>query len=185
MITATRSTIVTLTIIGCILALATFFAVRVAMEKYADSHAPDFAALQPETRIGYKDLSGHSFDLRTFDDKPLIVNAWASWSPFSKTELETLARLKREYADAFEVIAINRKETPETIAAYLSQIGDTEGIIFLQDETDQFFSTVTGFAMPESVFYNRDGNIVVHVRGSMTEADMRANIDAILKDTNE
>ncbi len=92
---------------------------------------------------------------------------------------------EKEYADAFEVIAINRKETRDTIAAYLSQIGDTEGIVFLQDETDQFFTTVTGFAMPESVFYNKEGNIVMHARGTLTEAEMRAHIAAMLAAPDE
>ncbi len=180
-----RSTGITFILLGSILLIAAFFAIRVSLERYAESHKADIAAIQPDALVGYKDLSGLSVDLQMFEGKPLIVNAWASWSPFSKTELETLARLKHEYGDAFEVIAINRKETRDTIAAYLSQIGDTEGIVFLQDETDQFFTTVTGFAMPESVFYNKEGNIVMHARGTLTEAEMRAHIAAMLAAPDE
>jgi thiol-disulfide isomerase/thioredoxin len=130
-------------------------------------------------------MSGNAVDLRAYKDKPLIINAWATWSPFSRAELTTLASLKREFGDAFEVIAINRKESPATIAAYLEQIGDISGITFLQDESDQFFGTVSGYAMPESVFYNREGNTVAHVRGTMTEAEMRENIARMLAQRND
>lgn len=155
------------------------------MDKYAASHKTDLGAIQSEEHVAYKDMSGAPVDLALYEDTPIIVNAWATWSPFSATELVTLASLKREYGDVFEVIAINRKESPGTITAYLGQIGDTSGITFLQDETDHFFNTVTGFAMPESVFYNRDGKIVAHVRGTMTEAEMRAHIETMLKRANE
>ena len=183
--TLTRSTTLTLFVLVGILLLATFFAARVLMEKYATAHKTDIAAIQSDAQVGYKDLAGTSVNLADYEDTPLIVNAWATWSPFSATELVMLAKLKQEYGDAFEVIAINRKESPATMSAYLSQIGNTEGITFLQDETDQFFTTVTGFAMPESVFYNKKGNIVSHVRGTMTETDMRAKIEVMFQNEGD
>ncbi len=177
-----RSAYITLFVLGAILLVAGAIAGYIMYERYQEAHAPDIAAIQPEETVVYRDMSGNEIDLRTFAGKPLIVNAWATWSPFSRDELLALAALKHEYGDAFDVLAVNRKEPQSTIEAYLAQIdGDLSGITFIQDEADAFFTTVMGYAMPETIYYNEEGNIVEHVRGNQTEEAIRERIEAMLK----
>ncbi len=132
------------------------------------------------TTAPYTDFSGQPFDFSVARGKPLIVNAWATWSPFAATELPALAEIKRSFGDKIEIIAINRKEAPATIAAYLQTLPSTEGITFVNDSSDHFFNTVVGYAMPETLFYDGQGNLVEQVRGTLTQNEFKKRIEALV-----
>lgn len=147
---------------------------------YARGHA-DLTKAVAGRNAPYTDLSGATVDLAFFQGKPLVVNVWASWSPFSKDELPLLARMHERYGDTVTIVAMNRKEDKTRARAYLAYIGDPKGPTYLIDPTDHFYNTVAGFAMPETIFYNATGNIVGHVRGVLTEEGFVNQINALLK----
>lgn len=132
----------------------------------------DLKVIENKEGTTYTDLDGTPVSLLDYKGTPLIINAWASWIPFSQEELKLLAKIKNTYGDSIVVLAINRKEDIPTIKAYLDFIGKQEGIIFLNDPSDNFYKAVQGYAMPETVFYNADGVIVSHKRGVLTEAEL-------------
>jgi thiol-disulfide isomerase/thioredoxin len=134
--------------------------------------------VESEEGVTYTDLDGNPVSLVAYKGKPLIINSWASWIPFSKDELKLLSLLQ-ESDDAVTVIAINRMENVATIKAYLDFIGKPEGIVFLSDATDTFYKAIQGYAMPETVFYDRDGLIVRHVRGVLTESELNTVVESM------
>lgn len=130
----------------------------------------------------YTDLEGNPFTFELYEGKVRVVNAWASWSPFSYAELKDLETLAREYEDKEVVfIAINRKESKEQAKSYLSTIQEFKKMIFAIDVTDAFYTSIKGYAMPETVFYDARGNVVFHKRGNMTLEEMREHIEAVLR----
>ena len=146
----------------------------------------DIAKLQPDGEIPYTDLSGEPVDLADFAGKTLVINAWASWCPFCIEELPDMAQLAKEYLDDdVVVIAINRKESPNTAKAFVKHVGSPKDIVFLLDSEDRFYKSIGGFSMPETIFYDKDGNISLHKRGVMNLEEMKSHLDKALRVTNE
>ena len=73
-------------------------------------------------------------------------------------------------------------EDRAVIRGYLATYGiDTAKILFLVDPGDTFYKGVGGYAMPETVFYARDGAIMTHTRGVLVEAELVRSAEALLK----
>ena len=104
---------------------------------------------------------------------PMVINLWATWCPFCVNELPDFATLQDEYGEVIKVIAINRGELSEVTREFIDSIGNSDSILFLQDSDDSYYSAIGGFAMPETLFVNSSGEIVVHKRGFMDIDEMR------------
>lgn len=130
------------------------------------------------------DYDGDEVSLEEFRGKPLVINSWAVWCPFCREELPDFAALQKEFGDQIVVIAIDRQEPLEKAKGYTDELGISEKTVFLLDATDSFYKSIGGFSMPETIFVNARGDIVVHKRGPMELEEMRENANKIL-DTNE
>jgi thiol-disulfide isomerase/thioredoxin len=130
--------------------------------------------------IRYTDMEGNSIDLRSYESEILIVNVWASWSPFTSHDHEILRDLKAEFGDAITIRAVNRMESKETAKAYLDSIGTQEGIEYVIDTTDYLFVSQGGYAMPETLMFDRIGNLKGHIRGVLDAENVRRTIKEIL-----
>lgn len=177
-ITKTRAVIVlAIVLVGC--AIATFLIVSPS-SPFAGLQN-DLKAIEPSIEASYTDLDGNPVLLSTFKGKSLIINSWATWMPFSKDELLLLSEIKRRNGDEVQVLAINRMEDKEYIKSYLSAFSIETNIIFLVDPTDNFFKAIGGYAMPETVFYDRDGVMQAHKRGVLTKDELEQYSNNILK----
>jgi len=141
----------------------------------------DLKTIAPEESVSYTDLNGNPVDLASFKGKPLIINAWATWIPFSQTELPLLIQAQQRYGNAITILAINRMEDTIIIRSFLETFGiQQDGIIFLTDPSDFFYRAIGGYAMPEMVFYRSDGVIQNHIRGTVTESDLNQFIESLI-----
>jgi len=105
--------------------------------------------------------------------KPAIINTWATWCPFCVDELPEFAELQAAYRNDVRVIAVNRAESQARAEGYLSDLGVLGGMIYLYDGGDAWYRAIGGFSMPETLFVDAEGVIVLHKRGPLTfeEAD--------------
>jgi thiol-disulfide isomerase/thioredoxin len=141
----------------------------------------DLKTVEPPLEQSYTDLDGNPVKFSDFAGKPLVINSWATWMPFSKDELLALSTLQESKGDLLTILAINRMEDKSVIRAYLSTFGiDATKLIFLVDPADTFYKAVGGYAMPETVFYAKDGTIVHHTRGVLAPEELGSNADMIL-----
>lgn len=125
--------------------------------------------------LSLKNTEGRDIKLSDFKGKPLIVNMWASWCPFCKEELSSFAVLAEEHKEKIVILAVNRGEKPELVRNYaLTAASGT--IVFLLDEKDEFYKSVNGFSMPETLFVNEEGIIKLHRRGAMELEEMRRRV---------
>lgn len=140
----------------------------------------DLKNIEPAAEFAYTDLDGNTVLLSSVKGKPLVVNSWATWMPFSKDELILLNELKKQHGDKLEILAINRMEDREFIKSYLSTFGIERIVTFLTDPSDTFYKAISGYAMPETVFYTYDGTISFHKRGVLTEDEISEQVKNIL-----
>lgn len=141
--------------------------------------------LQSDGILPFTDLDNLPFDLSQYEGKTIIINTWATWTPFSIQELKDFEIFAEEQSDDVIIIAINRSETPERVKGYmLKYLGDPQAIVFLLDPKDAYYKSIEGFSMPETVFYNPDGSVFSHKHGSLTLNEMRTTLSK-MRETSE
>lgn len=177
-----RTVIVVLALLSILIVLGFLTYSFIAPQGLFSGLPNDLKALQADDSVRYTDLDGNIVDLNTFKGKPLIINSWATWIPFSQTELPLLGQLKQKHGDAITVIAINRMENSGMIRSFMSTFTIPDSIILLSDPTDNFYKAIEGYAMPETLFYDADGNIVAHIRGVLSEVEAENYINSMLTD---
>lgn len=170
----------TIAILVLVLALLGFFVYeRLSPHGIFAGLQNDLKTIQTES-VSYLDIEGNVVDLTQFKGRPLIINSWASWVPFSKDELKLLEGVQDLYGEKIVILAINRKEDTAVIKSYLSAMGISGKVLFLVDPIDNFYNVIGGFATPETVFYNSDGTMREHKRGVLTESELYGYIDALI-----
>lgn len=126
------------------------------------------------------DYNGNSISLEQFRGTPVVINSWAVWCPFCRAELSDFAELQKEFGDRVTVIAIDRQEPLEKAKGFTDELGITDDMMFLLDRSDSFYKSIGGFSMPETIFVNSSGEIVVHKRGPMDLSEMREHTNKIV-----
>jgi len=151
--------------------------------KTESSEANRVLGVVKESTGQFTDLDSNPFSFKEYKGKVIVANSWASWCPFCLSELSEFAKLSQEYStEEVVVVAINRKESNEVAKAFLKQINNTDNIIFVQDPQDNFYKSIKGFSMPETVFYDKKGNLSFQKRGHMKLAEMVNYVEQALID---
>ena len=186
--TFTRENVITIAVIGFLLlavGLYTFYSVKIANPK-EQSAASSALSLSESEGNSYTTLDGELVDLAQYDGRVRVVNSWASWCPFCVNELPDFAKLANEYSvDEVVVLAINRKEQSSLARRYIDTLTDVKGVIFILDPSDSFYSKIGGFSMPETIFYDKEGNISFHKRGFMSLEEMKKHTNKALEDSSK
>lgn len=127
-----------------------------------------------------QDYSGKIVSLSDFTGKSIVINSWASWCPFCRQELSDFATAQKEFIDKTVIIAVDRAESLSVAKGYTDKQRTTNNLIFLLDPLDSFYQSIGGFSMPETIFVNKNGEIVVHKRGPMEIQEIREKINQII-----
>lgn len=138
------------------------------------------ASLDPSLKLTLQDYNGKTVNLADFAGKPLVLNSWAAWCPFCRKELPDFVTAQKEFGDKVVIISINRQESLSTAKGYTDSQGTSNGLIFLLDPSDSFYQAIGGFSMPETIFVDKNSNIVEHKRGPMDINEIRQKINNIL-----
>ncbi|MCA9360389.1 TlpA family protein disulfide reductase, partial [Candidatus Kaiserbacteria bacterium] len=129
----------------------------------------------------YTDLEGNIILLSDYIGQVIVVNSWASWSPASVTELATIANLSAEFRDnEVKFLAINRSEPANTAISFIETYKISKEITFILDHDDRFYKRIEGYNMPETVIYDREGNVFHHERGSISASKLRKLVNQAL-----
>lgn len=180
-----RTTFLILFVLVALLLSAAYYTYQIKKEKkYAES---DFAQMAEAdgASFTYKTLDGQTVDMHSYRGSYLVVNTWATWTPFSVDELKMIHTVASEYSDKIVFLAINRKEASPLVASFVGKLGINDVPLVLLDEFDTFFKSIDGFAMPETIMYDQSGAIVYRSRGPMKEEVFRAALDTMLATSNE
>ena len=167
--------------IGIVIVAGVFFIAtsdrNTVTETKTNTSRSDFDRLSSITLVDYE---GNDVLLADFKGKPLVINSWAVWCPFCREELPDFVALQAEFGERLTVIAIDRQEPLRKAKGYTDELGITDDMLFLLDSSDSFYKKIGGFSMPETIFVNESGEIVVHKRGPMDLDEMREHVNKII-----
>lgn len=155
---------------------------RTGQEPTETTNAPtgEETQLEKVPNFSLQDYEGKTVSLADFAGKSLVINSWATWCPFCIKELPDFATAQKEFGDRIMIIAINRQESLLTAKDYTDGQGTSKDLIFLLDPKDSFYKSIGGFSMPETIFVDKNGNIVEHKRGPVDINEIRQKIQKIL-----
>ena len=112
-------------------------------------------------------LDGSPFMLEeAIAGKPTIINFWASWCPFCKTELPAFQSVSDEHSE-LEVIAINLQEDKEVAEQYWQNGGYTFTRVL--DPNAELKAKFKVFTQPTTIFIDERGEIIERRDGPLTE----------------
>lgn len=146
-----------------------------------EKRAAESESLAKAPNFSLQDYNGKTVSLADFPGKPLVINSWASWCPFCRQELPDFVTVQKELGDKIIFIAIDRAEPLSVAKQYSDQLGVSTDLVFLLDPGDSFYRDIGGFAMPETIFVDRQGRIRDHKRGPMSAAEIRERIKNVME----
>lgn len=179
-----RASIITLIVMaGIVLAGTVYILLMDESEKQKRQETPAANALLiDEGEQPYTDLAGQPIQLADDFGNVLVVTSWASWCPQCKDDLARLDAVAQEFAQReVSFLAINRAEDTYSAERYLATITRPSYVRIVLDPDDHFFAANTGYAMPETLVYSREGNVLLHQRGSLHTDELKQAIEKALE----
>jgi thiol-disulfide isomerase/thioredoxin len=153
-----------------LLFLAALF-VSVSCKKPAESRLPN---------VDLKDLAGRTIQLADFRGKPLLINFWATWCGPCRIEIPMLNELHRKYGKDLVIIGISTDDEGASVVKEFNREVPIEYRSLLKTPSvEESFGGV--WALPTSIFYNRQGNQVEKIIGLQTKEFFEKTIQKTLK----
>ncbi len=136
----------------------------------ANHPAPDFALPV---------LDGSTLKLSDLKGQVVLINVWATWCPPCRAEMPTIQAAYEQYADqGFTVLAVNLRENPRAVAAFMQQFGLTFPAPL--DLDGQVSSAYRASVLPSSFFVDRKGVIRAVYRGPMPRSVIAGTVEQLL-----
>ncbi len=133
--------------------------------------APDFAA---------PSFAGGEIALAAFRGKPVVLNFWASWCPPCRAEARELERVWQAYRNRGIVfLGVNIQDPEPEARAFLHAFGVTYPSV--RDVTNGIATAYAVGALPTTVFIDRDGRIAGRWVGTLTEQQLVARVEELLR----
>jgi thiol-disulfide isomerase/thioredoxin len=166
-------------IVVALLATLTYF-IRTNSIREAQNEAKK-TLFSEDVNAQFLDAESNPIDLTTYEDNILVVNVWASWSPYTAVEFPILNEIANAYKDrGVKVLGMNRKESQVQIERYLATIPQYDAIEQIIDVNDFYYAGTDGYAMPETIIYDSDGKIIQHIRGVVVKSELENILNQIL-----
>lgn len=108
------------------------------------------------------------------EDKPIVVNLWASWCPPCVREMPVLEQAQQENPGVTFVF-VNQGEYPETITKFMGQHQLSLKNI-LTDTSASLGRTTGSQALPTTLFYDANGKQVNAHLGELSKASLAHNL---------
>lgn len=130
-----------------------------------------------------QDADGKDISLSDFKGKPVVLNFWASWCPPCQAEMPDYEKMYQQYSPEGVVFMMvnltGGRETADTAKRFLSDNHYTFPAYF-----DTEFSAADAYGIsgiPDSIFIDRDGNVMEFHEGIIDEATLEDNIEKLLE----
>ena len=142
-----------------------------SQEEYDPYRAPNFTVL---------DVNGNEVKLSDFRGKPVVLNFWATWCYYCKSEMADFNQAYYKYPD-IQFLMVNATDgVYETIASakkYVAQEGYDFDVFFDTKEEAVNAYYVTGF--PTTYFIDANGRLVARAVGMIDLETLEVGIGMI------
>jgi cytochrome c biogenesis protein CcmG/thiol:disulfide interchange protein DsbE len=130
--------------------------------------------LQPKLSLALADGRVSASELR---GTPYVLNIWASWCVPCREEAPVLVReWRRARPRGVLFVGLDMQDAPEDARDFMNHFG--VDYLNLRDPTNQTFHRYGATGLPETWFISARGDIVNHVIGVITPAQLRGGIAA-------
>lgn len=154
-------------------------------QQIADSPSDSTAsALEPPVELPdftLVDRDGTPRSIRSWPDKSLIVNFWATWCAPCRREIPLLKRIQDEHGhEGFQVVGI-AVDFREDVLEYADEIGINYPLLIGEQEAldaARSFGLMSA-ALPFTVFTDSQARIVMSHLGEVTEAESKILLDIV------
>ena len=140
-------------------------------EEANENSAPDFTVT---------DANGNNVKLSDFKGKPVVVNFWATWCYYCVKEMPDFNEAYKENPDV-QFLMVNATgangETVDSAKAYIQQEKYEFPIFF--DTQQEALRAYGVSSFPQTIFIDKDGNIVSHRIGMLTKDSLEMEIEKI------
>lgn len=134
--------------------------------------APDFSAAT---------YNGQEIRLSDFRGKSgVLLNFWAGWCPFCVEEMPLMADVQEKFQGQYVTIAVNRAESLKTAKKFSDQVEVSQRLLLLLDEDDSVYRLYNGFAMPYSIFIDKNGVIQDIKLGPFQREELEERVQKII-----
>ncbi len=170
-----RSGIITLGVMAAVIIVVLLYILfRDQSLVQKNNETPAATALLPEDAESFTTLSGEPTSVADSFGEVIVASSWASWCPQCTGDFPKLGEIAAEFKDKDVVVyAVNRGEDAYSAERYLNTIQKPEHVEFLLDQSDYFFKNSEGYAMPETIVYNKKGEVVLHQRGELRADELK------------
>lgn len=144
------------------------------------NNTPAASALLPEQTESFTSLTGETVSLADDFGSIIVVSTWASWCPSCGADFPALGEVASEFKDKnVSVYLVNRGEDQYSAERYLSTVSKPDSVTFILDGSDYYFKNSAGYAMPETIVYNKKGDVVMQQRGALNKDELRQTLQSL------
>jgi thiol-disulfide isomerase/thioredoxin len=140
-----------------------------------------WSAAKPAPRWQGTDLEGRVWQLSNLRGRAVLINFWATWCEPCRAEMPSLQQLALEAPDKLLVLAVNLKESEDTVRRFAQR---TDLQLPLIRDADGGMARAWGvFVYPSTVLIDAKGRVHSVVRGEVDwqSAEARRLIAPLLK----
>ena len=126
-----------------------------------------------------KDMNGTEHQLSDYKGKGVFLNFWATYCGPCKEEMPYMNNVYSEYqSKGVEVLAINIGEAELLVNKFIDKYELNFPILYDRNET--VTSSYNFIPLPTTFLIDENGKIVDIISGTLTEEDIRKNMDKII-----
>lgn len=118
------------------------------------------------------DLAGQPVALERYQDKPMVLNLWASWCGPCRAEMPVLEQAQQQYPQ-FHFVFVNQGESRARIAHFLQEENLNLSHV-LSDVDSTVLLALQSRALPTTLFLDAQGQIVATRIGELSEASLHS-----------
>ena len=129
-------------------------------------------------------LDGREVALRSFADRPVVLNLWATWCPPCRREMPALIAAQAQHPDIAFVL-VNQGESAAVVTTYVererlrlpAQLDQSATIVL--DPGSQVAARLGAAGMPTTLFYDAAGHLRTRHVGELSPATLADKLAAI------
>lgn len=133
------------------------FSIVLAMLSIAVAYSEEIKINTKAPEFNLIDLEGNRVSLKDYSGKAIVLYFWTTWCPHCKKETSRLIKLKQEFPDKLEILAINYKESIGRVKNFALKYGINYKILL--DNKGEVFRLYNIIGVPGVVILDREGFI--------------------------
>jgi len=162
-------------VLACLLTgCAVWFGGTMLNQALTPAHTP-----MPDVMV--RQLDGREVALRSFANRPVVLNLWATWCPPCRREMPALLAAQAQHPDVAFVL-VNQGESAAVVTTYVERERlrlPAQAATIVLDPGSQVAARLGAAGMPTTLFYDAAGRLRTRHVGELSPATLADKLAAI------